>query len=131
MEREPYERRRTASTATIGKSMDRTAAAESIAIQQELERQLGLRGSSPGAVDVSVFDLERTAFVCAGSPGVGGRNNGVVARTMRKVMFKLTRWYVEPFVLQQRAFNLTAVRYVAELERRVAELERDSPVDDA
>ncbi len=46
-------------------------------------------------------------------------------------MFKLTRWYVEPFVLQQRAFNLTAVRYVAELERRVAELERDSPVDDA
>ena len=99
---------------------------ESIAIQQELERQLGLRGSTGAGVSVSSFDLERTAFVCAGSPGVGGRNNGFAARTMRKVMFKLTRWYVEPFVVQQRAFNLTLVRYIADLERRIAELEGSS-----
>jgi hypothetical protein len=42
-------------------------------------------------------------------------------------MFKLTRWYVEPFVLQQRSFNLTLVRYIAELEQRVAKLEGDKP----
>ncbi len=104
---------------------------DSRSIQDALERGLGLRSGQTGESTTNLFDLERTAFVCAGSPGVGGRNNGVVARTMRKVMFKLTRWYVEPFVLQQRAFNLTAVRYIAGLERRVAELERDSPVDDA
>jgi hypothetical protein len=46
-------------------------------------------------------------------------------------MFRLTRWYVEPFVLQQRSFNLAAVRYIAELERRIAELERERPSGDA
>ncbi len=96
-------------------------------IQDELERQLGLRGSSLGSVRVSLFDLERTAFVCAGSPGVGGRRTGASSRFVRKVMFKLTRWYVEPFVLQQRSFNLTLVRYIAELEQRVAKLEGDKP----
>jgi hypothetical protein len=34
---------------------------------------------------------------------------------------------VEPFVLQQRSFNLTTVRYIAELEQRIAELEGDKP----
>jgi len=96
-------------------------------IQDELERQLGLRGSSTGSVSVSHFDLERTAFVCAGSPGIGGRRTGAGSRFVRKVMFKLTRWYVEPFVLQQRSFNLTTVRYIAELEQRIAELEGDKP----
>jgi hypothetical protein len=42
-------------------------------------------------------------------------------------MFKLTRWYVEPFVLQQRSFNLTLVRYIAGLEQRIAELEGEKP----
>ena len=110
--------------------MNSDQADQSRPIQEELERQLGLRGSSAGKLDVSVFDLERTAFVCAGSPGVGGRNNGFAARTMRKVMFKLTRWYVEPFVLQQRSFNLTLVRYIAELERRIIELEGEQPSGD-
>lgn len=99
-------------------------------IQEELERQLGLRGSSAGNVDVSLFDLERKAFVCAGSPGIGGRRTGAGSRLIRKVMFKLTRWYVEPFVLQQRSFNLTLVRYIAELEQRITELEGDTPSDE-
>ena len=99
-------------------------------IQEELERQLGLRGSSGGRLDVTLFDLERTAFVCAGAPGVGGRRTGAGARFIRKVMFKLTRWYVEPFVLQQRSFNLTLVRYIAELEQRIAELEGEKPSGD-
>ncbi len=96
---------------------------ESIEIQEELERQLGLRGATGAGIAVSSFDLERTAFVCAGSPGVGGRRNGSAARLIRRVVFKLTRWYVEPFVLQQRAFNLTLVRYIVDLERRIDELE--------
>ena len=55
----------------------------------------------------------------------------VLARKVRGTMFRLTRWYVEPFVLQQRSFNLAAVRYIAELERRIAELERERPSGDA
>jgi len=103
--------------------MNHDPADESRRIQEELESQLGLRGTSPVSLDISFFDLERTAFVCAGAPDVGGRRTGGAARLIRRVMFKLTRWYVEPFVLQQRSFNLTLVRYIADLERRLAELE--------
>ncbi len=110
--------------------MSSAEAEESRSIQQELERQLGLRGSGSGRSDVTLFDLKRTAFVCAGAPGVGGRRTGSGARIVRKVMFKLTRWYVEPFVLQQRSFNLTLVRYIAELEHRIAELEGDKSSGD-
>jgi len=107
--------------------MNNAEADASRAMQDELERQLGLRGSSSGRLDVSLFDLERTAYVCAGAPGIGGRRNGAGARLIRKCMFKLTRWYVEPFVLQQRSFNLTLVRYIAGLEQRIAELEGEKP----
>jgi hypothetical protein len=96
-------------------------------IQDALERELGLRGIGSTTVGVSRSDLERTAFVCAGAPGIGGRRNGAGARLIRKCMFKLTRWYVEPFVLQQRSFNLTLVRYIAGLEQRIAELEGEKP----
>ncbi len=104
---------------------------DSRSIQDALERVLRLHGGLTGESTTNLFDLERTAFVCAGSPGTGGRNTDGFARFVRKTMYRLTRWYVEPFVVQQRAFNLTAVRYIAGLERRVAELERDSPVDGA
>jgi len=98
---------------------------ESIAIQEELERQLGLRGAD--GRPVLPVDLERTAFVCAGSPTADARRNGAAARVLRRVVFKLTRWYVEPFVVQQRAFNLTLIRYIAQLERRIDELEARGP----
>jgi hypothetical protein len=90
----------------------------------------------PGAAvsysdDAQLAELGRSAIVCAGSPAMGGRKSGALARKVRGTMFRLTRWYVEPFVLQQRSFNLAAVRYIAELERRIAELERERPSGDA
>ena len=81
--------------------------------------------------DAQLAELGRSAIVCAGSPAMGGRKSGALARKVRGTMFRLTRWYVEPFVLQQRSFNLAAVRYIAELERRIAELERERPSGDA
>ena len=107
--------------------MSHDPADESRRIQEELEYQLGLRGTSAAPLDISLVDLERTAFVCAGAPDVGGRRTGAVARLVRRAMFKLTRWYVEPFVLQQRSFNLALVRYIADLERRLAEQEGERP----
>ena len=75
--------------------------------------------------------LELLAGVAAGVPADSGRRSGALARKVRGTMFRLTRWYVEPFVLQQRSFNLAAVRYIAELEHRIAELEREHPSRDA
>ena len=90
----------------------------------------------PGAAvsyseDTQLAELGRAAGVTAGVPATGGRKSGALARKVRGTMFRLTRWYVEPFVLQQRSFNLAAVRYIAELERRIAELERERPSGDA
>ena len=50
-----------------------------------------------------------------------------LARKVRGTVFRLTRWYVEPFVLQQRSFNLALVRHIAVLEQRIAELEGVRP----
>jgi hypothetical protein len=79
--------------------------------------------------DPMLAELGRQAIVCAGAPEVGGRKSGALARKVRGTVFRLTRWYVEPFVLQQRSFNLAAVRYIAQLERRVAELEAERRAD--
>ena len=102
------------------------------AIYERLMAEVG----QPGAVDLysddaQLSELGRTAIVCAGSPGKGGRKSGVLARKVRGVVFRLTRWYVEPFVVQQRSFNLAAVRCIVVLERRIPELERERSPGDA
>ena len=102
------------------------------AIYERLMVEVG----QPGAAilhseDTQLAELGRAAGVTAGVPATGGRKSGALARKVRGTMFRLTRWYVAPFVLQQRSFNLAAVRYIAELESRIAELERERPSGDA
>jgi hypothetical protein len=71
----------------------------------------------------ALAELGRQAIVSAGAPDVSTRKLSAPARMVRGMVFRLTRFYVDPLMRQQRAFNLAAVRYIAELERRVAELE--------
>lgn len=100
------------------------------AIHERLMAEVRATGVGATAIDdPALADLARMAIVCAGAPEVGGRKTGAVARWVRGTVFRLTRWYVEPFVLQQRSFNLAAVRRIAELERRLAEVERERSGD--
>ena len=101
------------------------------AIYERLMVEVGMSGvAGSHSEDEQLIELSRSAIVCAGSPGTGGRKSGVVARKVRGIVFRLTRWYVEPLVLQQRSFNLAAVRYIVELEQRIAELEPERPPGD-
>jgi hypothetical protein len=84
-------------------------------------------GVGVAGADEKIEALSRLAIVCAGSPEVGGRPVGAVGRKVRGTVFRLTRFYVDPLVRQQRSFNLALVRHIAELERRIAELEGDKP----
>lgn len=83
-----------------------------------------------GIDERSLRDLELSAGVCAGTPEHGGHRRTAGRRFVRGWVFRLTRWYVEPFVLQQRAFNLAAVLHIAALERRIAELEAERRAGD-
>ena len=99
---------------------------------EEIYQRLIEEVRQPGAPLVGggseqIAALGRAAIVCAGSPARGGRKSGALARRVRGTVYRLTRWYVEPFVLQQRSYNLALVRYIAELERRIDELEGDRP----
>lgn len=101
------------------------------AIYQRLIEEVRQPGASlVGSGSAEIAALGRAAIVCAGSPEQGGRASGALARRARGTVYRLTRWYVEPFVLQQRAFNLAAVRHIAALERRIAELEAERRAGD-
>ena len=53
-----------------------------------------------------------------------GGPKGWVAFTVKRVLRKLMRWYVEPAFAEQRIVNDALLRLVDELSRRVDELER-------
>ena len=55
-----------------------------------------------------------------------GGAKGWVAFTVKRVLRKLMRWYVEPAFSEQRIVNDALLRLVDELSRRVDELERRS-----
>jgi len=78
------------------------------------------------------------AFVS--KPGGWGRLRGTLLTPLKFVLKKLMRWYVEPPFSDQRAFNAAALRLVdetheqtsttiAQLEERLARLERGRPPD--
>jgi hypothetical protein len=94
------------------------------AVYERLKEEL--RAAGPRAADVdsaqvrlSVRDqAERLWSVSAERPIVG--KVGFVKRSLRRLM----RWYVEPALADQRAFNDAALKLIDDLDERVSRLER-------
>jgi hypothetical protein len=57
-------------------------------------------------------------------PGRWGRVRGAVLVPLKAVVRRLTRWYVEPLAVDQRAFNAAMLRLTDELAERLVRLER-------
>ena len=52
---------------------------------------------------------------------------GKAGRFAKKVTRKQIRWYVEPAIADQRAFNDALLKLIDDLEERIAALERREP----
>ena len=84
-------------------------------------RAAGPRGDAitPAQVRLSVRDqAERLWPVSAERPLVG--KAGPVKLLLRRLM----RWYVEPAMADQRAFNNAVLKLIDDLDERIARLER-------
>ena len=74
---------------------------------------------TPAQVRLSARDqAERLWAVSAERPIVG--KGGPVKRLLRRLM----RWYVEPAMADQRAFNDATLKLIDDLDERVSRLER-------
>jgi hypothetical protein len=83
-------------------------------------RAAGPRGDgvTPAQVRLSVRDqAERLWAVSAERPLVGK------AGTVKLVLRRLMRWYVEPAFADQRAFNDAVLKLVDDLDERISRLE--------
>ena len=84
-------------------------------------RAAGPRGDAitPAQVRLSVRDqAERLWAVSAERPLVG--KAGPVKLLLRRLM----RWYVEPAMADQRAFNNAVLKLIDDLDERISRLER-------
>jgi hypothetical protein len=100
---------------------ERTDVAALFARLKEEIRAAGPRddGVTPAQVRLSVRDqAERLWAVSAERPLVG--KVGSVKLVLRRLM----RWYVEPALADQRAFNDAVLKLIDDLDERIARLER-------
>jgi hypothetical protein len=102
-------------------SEERTDVAALFARLKEEVRAAGPRGAdvTPAQVRLSVRDqAERLWAVSAERPLVG--KAGPVKLFLRRLM----RWYVEPAMADQRAYNDAVLKLIDDLDERVARLEQ-------
>ena len=88
---------------------------------QEEVRAAGPRGAdvTPAHVRLSVRDqAERLWPISAERPIVG--KGGPIKTVLRRLM----RWYVEPALADQRAFNDAVLKLIDDLDERIQQLER-------
>ena len=100
---------------------DETDVAALMARLKEELRAAGPRGDgvTPAQVRLSVRDqAERLWAVSAERPLVG--KAGPVKLLLRRLM----RWYVEPALADQRAYNDAVLKLVDDLDERISRLER-------
>src|SRR5919201_167687 len=100
---------------------ERTDVAALFARLKEEIRSAGPRGDgvTPAQVRLSVRDqAERLWAVSAERPLVGK------AGPLKLFLRRLMRWYVEPAMADQRAFNNAALKLIDDLDERVSRLER-------
>jgi hypothetical protein len=99
---------------------ERTDVAALFARLQEEIRAAGPRGetATPAQVRLSVRDqAERLWAVSAERPLVGK------AGPVKLVLRRLLRWYVEPALADQRAFNDAVLKLLDDLDERISRLE--------
>jgi hypothetical protein len=100
---------------------ERSDVAALFARLKEEVRAAGPRGDgvTPAQVRLSVRDqAERLWAVSAERPLVGK------AGPVKLVLRRLMRWYVEPALADQRAFNDAVLKLVDDLDERIARLEQ-------
>ncbi|HEY3921711.1 MAG TPA: hypothetical protein VGL76_06305 [Gaiellaceae bacterium] len=102
-------------------SEERTDVAALFARLKEEIRAAGPRdGAPPAQVRLSVRDqAERLWPVSAERPLVGK------AGPVKLVLRRLMRWYVEPALADQRAFNDAVLKLVDDLDERISRLEQE------
>jgi hypothetical protein len=88
-------------------------------LKEEIRAAGPRAGATPAQVRLSVRDqAERLWAVSAERPIVG--KGGPVKLLLRRLM----RWYVEPALADQRAFNDAALKLIDDLDERISRLER-------
>ena len=104
----------------MAEAVDRSADVDRV--YEELKRAIDRDARDPAAMRALA---ERFWPVSADKPlERRGGPKGWVAFTVKRILRKLMRWYVEPAFSEQRIVNDALLRLVDDLARRVDELER-------
>jgi hypothetical protein len=100
-------------------------------LQEEVSRTGPRRagGDAPSTVRTNARAAADRLWRVSADRTAGGR--GGVAKPVKYVIRRLTRWYVEPVFADQRAYNQAALKLIDDLQEqvealqaRIAELER-------
>jgi hypothetical protein len=127
----PGEADKNAETAGNSSARELDVAALFAQLQEEVSRTGPRRGGgdAPSTVRTNARAAAERLWRVTADREAGGR--GGLAKPVKYVVRRLSRWYVEPVFADQRAYNQAALRLIDDLQQqvdalqaRIAELER-------